>query len=390
MVALMRILIVNNVLPVAPVDGGRIRKLQHLAALAPEHEVWVLGRAPDSLARDAFAAAHPGCRVVTVPEPDDPSRNPIARAVRELVASQSFDCIHVSGFPQWPGERGFGTAYVVLDIDSLEGVVLQRMRDAGAAAVSSFAVAATDALTRFACERADLVLACSDVDAAAIREAVPAARVEVVPNGVDVAALDGMGPIPRNTPPVVTFTGFLSYWPNADACTWFADEILPRVRARVGHVVFRVVGRVPPADVMDLALREGIEVIPDVPAMHPYFAAADVLVAPIRAGSGTRVKILEAFAAGRPVVSTSVGCEGLPVTSGEQLLIADEPDGFADAVAELIANRPLAARLAAAASVLVRSTFDLPVVGARLRETYRSLADAPARSRLRPSRLPVS
>jgi glycosyltransferase involved in cell wall biosynthesis len=374
----MNILHVNNVLPVPPMDGGRLRKLQHLGALESAHHLRVLGRCPDPAALAPFVAAHPLWQVLPVPEPVDPSRNPIPRAVREALAAHPVDVVHVSGFGQWPGERGLGRAYAVLDIDSLDGVVLQRMREAGDTTVSGFHVSATDALTRAACERADLVLACSEVDAAALRALAPSARVAVIDNGVDVQALDGLGPIPE-TPPLVTFTGFLAYWPNADACTWFADEVLPRLRDQVPGVRFRIVGRVPPASVVALAERPGIELHADVPSMRPHFAEAHVLVAPLRAGSGTRLKILEGFAAGRPIVSTSIGCEGLPVVDGEHLRVADDPARFADAVAQLLRDREAAAMLAARARQMVAARFDLPVLAERLLDIYASLRGTPPR-----------
>jgi len=377
----MRILHVNNLLPIEPMDGGRLRKLQHLDALSRVHDVWVLGRSPDLAARDALASAHPDWTIVTVPESIDPSRNPIVGAVRDLTRQEAFDVIVVSGFAQWPGERAFGHAHVVLDIDSLDGTVLQRMRDTDGSLMSEFDIAATEALTRTVCNRADLVLACSEVDAAHIRRLAGRARVEVVANGVDGSTFVGSGPPPHRSPPVVTFTGFLSYWPNADACAYFIGEVLPLLRTLVQDVRFRMVGRVPPESLVTLAEQHGVELHADVPDIRPWFATSHVMVAPIRAGSGTRLKILEAFAAGRPVVSTTIGCEGLDVQDGIHLLIADTPDAFARAVARVVTTPDLSARLVEHAAALFRARYERTALAAQLRQLVASLEGTTPRGR---------
>lgn len=375
----MRILHVNNVLPVEPLDGGRMRKRQQLDALAETHEVWVIGRAPDLAARDALAASRPRWTLVTVPEPHDAGRNPVSPAVRELTARERFDVIVVSGFGQWPGERAFGGSYVVLDIDSLDDVVFRRMQETDAAAASAFDVAATEALTRDVCRRSDLVLACSDVDASYIRSLTPDARVEVSANGIDAARFSSLAPAAAAVEPVVTFTGFLAYWPNADACRFLLNDVLPPLRRLVPDVRVRIVGRVPPTEVVELARLHGVELHADVPDILPWFEASHVMVAPIRAGSGTRLKILEAFAARRPVVSTTVGCEGLDVQHDQHLLVADTADAFAGAIARVLTERGLASRLTDSAHQLLLHRYERQTLAAQLRDLVASLTAAPAR-----------
>jgi glycosyltransferase involved in cell wall biosynthesis len=372
----MRILHVNNLLPVEPLDGGRIRKLQHIDVLSGSHEVWVVGRAPVAGPRDALIASRPGTRFAVVPESSDAGRNPVPRAVRELAAAVRPDVIHVSGFPQWPGERAFRDARVVLDIDSLDAPIFARMRSAGATGTSAFDVEATEALTRSACARADLVLACSEVDAGHIRRIAPTAHVRVVENALPTDRYAAVADRPPLASPIVTFTGLLGYWPNADACAFFVDAIWPRVLARAAPAVFRIVGRVPPTAVVDLTRSPSVELHADVEDILPWFEASRVMVAPIRAGSGTRLKILEAFAAGRPVVSTSIGCEGLDVVHGEHLFIADDPDAFAECVVRLLQDAALWRRLATAALALVRQRYDVEVAGAQLRAHYEMLSSS--------------
>lgn len=379
----MRILHVNNVLPVEPLDGGRMRKQQQIDALAAAHDVWVIGRAPDAAARDALAASRPGWTLVTVPEPDVPGRNPVSAAVRALTAREHFDIVLVSGFGQWPGERAFGSSYVVLDIDSLDDVVFRRMQQTDATAASAFDVAATEALTRDVCRRADVVLACSDVDASYIRGLAPEARVEVSANGIDASRFAGLAPTPTTAVPTVTFTGFLAYWPNADACRFLMGDVLPVLRRLVPDVTLRIVGRVPSAEVVSLAAHHGVELHADVPDILPWFERSHVMVAPIRAGSGTRLKILEAFAARRPVVSTTIGCEGLDVQDDAHLLVADTADAFAAAVARVLTEAGLGARLTAAAHQLLLQQYERQTIAEDLRRVIASLHVAPPRGTTR-------
>lgn len=375
----MRILHVNNVLPVEPLDGGRMRKRQQLDALADAHDVWVIGRAPDLAARDALALSRPRWTLVTVPEPQDAGRNPVSAAVRELTARERFDVVMVSGFGQWPGERAFGDSYVVLDIDSLDDVVFRRMQETDASAASAFDVAATEALTREVCRRADLVLACSDVDASYIRTLTPDARVAVNANGIDASRFTHVAPRPSAAPLTVTFTGFLAYWPNADACRFLIVDVLPELRRLVPDVVLRIVGRVPPTEVVELAAQHGVQLHADVPDILPWFDTSHVMVAPIRAGSGTRLKILEAFAARRPVVSTTIGCEGLDVQHDQHLLVADTAHAFASAVARVLTEPGVASRLTAAAHPLLLQRYERHALAVQLRDLVETLDAAPPR-----------
>jgi glycosyltransferase involved in cell wall biosynthesis len=149
----------------------------------------------------------------------------------------------------------------------------------------------------------DLVFSVSPDDA----RHLPGATV-VVPNGVD---LDRFSVAPLPDAPEVVFTGTLCYLPNVDGLLWFCDEIWPRVRAWVPDARFRIVGRDPVTEVSALADRVGVELHPDVDSIVPYLERARLAVVPLRMGSGTRLKALEALASGRPVVGTSLGLAGM-------------------------------------------------------------------------------
>jgi len=372
----MKILHVNNWLPVEANDGGRIRKLRQIAALRRAHDVWVLGRVHSVEEAARFESMIRGIRVVTVPEAGVEGRTRVASTAREVLRTGQFEAVHVSGVPQWPGRVAGASSRIVVDVDSLESRVLSDRRHISPDHVSALDVASVEALERTAFSQADRVLVCSPDDRRTVEEMAPGSDVRVVPNGVDLEAFPCSPlPGPRRVR-VVTFTGFLTYWPNADACVHFAQTVLPLVRADVGEVMFRVVGRLPPAEVMAIAGPD-TEIHANVEAIQPFLADADVVVVPLRAGSGTRLKILEAFAAGRPVVSTPIGCEGLPVAHGTHLLVAPDDAAFVRAVAGVLRDRNLAERLARNGRDLVERHFDWERIGDVLLDVYRGLSFAP-------------
>jgi glycosyltransferase involved in cell wall biosynthesis len=192
--------------------------------------------------------------------------------------------------------------------------------------------------------RAAATVVCSDLD----RQRLGGATVRVVPNVYEPAR--SPAPVSAASPPsapVLLFVGFLGYEPNLDAARWFAEAVLPLVRQRRPDTQLLVVGRFEsPAAVAGLRAADGVTVTGEVADLAPVLAGARAAVVPIRFGGGTRVKILEAFAAGLPVVTTSVGAEGLSVRDGEQLLVADDPRGFAEACLRLLADPALAAGVA--------------------------------------------
>lgn len=195
----------------------------------------------------------------------------------------------------------------------------------------------------------------------------------VVPNGVDVKRFAFRPRCEPGRPPIVTFIGMLTYAPNADAAAYLVNEIGPPLRELVPEVEIRIVGRYPTAEVMALGDQPGVTVIPDVPNSVPYFHESDVMAVPLRAGSGTRLKILEALAAGRPVVTTSMGCEGLDVASGEHLIMADDPHEFAHRTAELLRDPGSAAAMVQAGRHLVEERYDWRQIGETLRSVYAGL-----------------
>jgi glycosyltransferase involved in cell wall biosynthesis len=193
---------------------------------------------------------------------------------------------------------------------------------------------------------------------------------QVVPNGVDVPE----SPQPLATGRTVLFSGTLGYRPNVDGAVWFAEQVWPRVRAAVPDARWDVVGRAPVEQVRALNGLPGVRVHADVPAMAPYLRAARVCVVPLRFGTGTRLKALEAWASARPVVATTTGLAGLDVEPGRDAVVTDDPEEMAREVVRLLTDDEAAMRLAGNGYDLVREKYDWGRIGRTYADFLNSLA----------------
>jgi polysaccharide biosynthesis protein PslH len=215
-----------------------------------------------------------------------------------------------------------------------------------------------EALTRF-----DLVLGVSDTDRETFARLYPGAlrrSVHVVQTGVDTAYFT---PMPgQERPRHLVFTGSMDWLPNEDGVLYFVRDILPRLRAIEPDITLSIVGRTPTPAVQRLAAENGIAVTGRVDDVRPHVAAAEVYIVPLRIGGGTRLKIFEAMSMAKAVVSTTVGAEGLPVTPGRDIVLADEPAAFADAVVQLIRDREKRQSIERAARDLVVQKYDWAAV----------------------------
>lgn len=213
-----------------------------------------------------------------------------------------------------------------------------------------------------AAARADLLMTVSSQEEQYFRRA-GAAHVCVVPNGVDCDRYANLPTGRAGGPPVVLFLGTMSWPPNASAARFLALSVLPAVRHRIPGARLRIVGRDPSPEVRSLAEQVGVEVTGRVDDVLPSLADAHVLAVPLEAGGGTRLKILEAFAAGLPVVSTPVGCEGIEAEPNRHLVVATR-DRFAQALLELLENPSGGQRMAENARALSREVYDWNAIGA--------------------------
>ena len=262
----------------------------------------------------------------------------------------------------------------VIDLHNVYSLLVQRTAEEQTSALKRTFLRAEarklDRIEQRAARECQAVCAVSDVEAEHFRT-LGASAVHTVPNGVDCAAFADL-PTGREGLPVVMFLGTMSWGPNASAARFLAREVLPALRARVPDVVLTIVGRDPPADLFALNGSPGIEVTGSVPDVKPYLLRASVLAVPLDAGGGTRLKILEAFAAGLPVVSTAVGAEGIAAEPGVHFALAERPE-FAGATAELLADRGGASRMAERARELAREVYDWSRIGRKAVEVVTGL-----------------
>jgi glycosyltransferase involved in cell wall biosynthesis len=185
-------------------------------------------------------------------------------------------------------------------------------------------------------------------------------HVQAIDTAVDVDYFRPNGT--AECPDHVLFVGSLDWLPNQDGVTFFVHHVWPLIRRAKPKAVFQIVGRNPPWAVRRLQRVDGVEVVGTVPDVRPYVAGAAVVVVPLLVGGGTRIKIFEALAMGKALVSTTIGAEGLPVTSGDHLLLADNPPEFAEAVLRLLNDSDTRARLGQTANRFVNAHYSTDVV----------------------------
>jgi len=211
----------------------------------------------------------------------------------------------------------------------------------------------------------DLTVAVSGPDAQALARIGIRTRIAVVPNGINAAAY---APLCHRTPDpnALLFIGKMDYRPNVDAALWFAHNVLPLIRREVPDARFWIVGQNPHPRLASLPDDAAVVLTGWVEDVRPYIAAASVYVVPLRIGGGTRLKILEAMAMGKAMVSTTLGCEGFEVVDGQELLIADEPSEFAAAVLQLLRQPATRERLGRAARRFAGSRYDWRMIVPKL------------------------
>jgi len=207
----------------------------------------------------------------------------------------------------------------------------------------------------------DFSIAVSENDKKIMSEFAPGERIFVVPNGIDTAYFQPK--TGAKVPSSIIYTGQMGWHPNEDAVVYFADNIYPLVKDKIPDIKFFIVGSNTTKKVKRLSQKDNtIEVTGRVDDIRTYIDTSAVYIVPLRIGSGTRIKILEALAMKKPVISTSVGCEGLGLADGENILIADKPDEFADKVVSLLRDETTCRRLGAAGQEFVKNKYDWGVV----------------------------
>lgn len=295
------------------------------------------------------------------------------QAIDEVTRHVEFDLIQIE-FPMLGQFRYPRTPLRILDAHNVEYENLARMSKVGHSPLRRWYYAREVEKLRTEeldiARRQDAVLVTSTVDRDSFARDLPGTPSVVIPNGVD---LQYFSPSKiRSFRPALVFTGMMGYQPNIDAMYFYLQQIHPRIRASRPDATLSIVGKNPPKSLVDMQI-DGVTVTGFVEDVRPYVHQAMVYIVPLRMGGGTRLKILEAMALQRPIVTTSIGCEGIDITDGEHALIRDDPREFADAVLELLQNQGLRKRLASAAFELVREQYDWTLITARMEESIQSL-----------------
>lgn len=406
----MEILLLTPQLPYPPHQGTSLRNFHIICGLAEQHEVHLLSfLEPDQTAvLDAITPLAERCAtIVTVPLPPRST----AQRLRQLVTSQlpdmahrlasqmfanelttllkkrPFDVVQIEGIElaRWmPLIREHApTAKIVFDNHNAETELQRRNfltdrripRRWPAALYSWIQVQRLTQFERGACLAADGVTAVSETDAGLLRRLIePIDRpVWVIPNAIDVKAYQ--------TPPArlvsfdLMFSGKMDYRPNVDAVLWFAAEVWPLILQERPLTTWAIVGQKPHPRLERLRALPNVTLTGWVESMAPYLHGAQLLIMPFRIGSGTRLKLIEGMAAGKPIVSTPTGAEGFPVQDGREILLAETPMAMKTAVLQLLDDDDLRARLGENGRTFAQQ-YDWRVVMPRFNQLYQEITGA--------------
>jgi sugar transferase (PEP-CTERM/EpsH1 system associated) len=401
----MRILVLASYVP-SHYKGAEIRLLHLLRHLSRRHEItlWAINRR--GVPEDEVAALLPGCELVLQewpaynrgqiagrigrsgwyrwlenqqanfgPKPSAINKiyhSALARRLDGLLAERAFDLIHVNQIMVWQYLPRPAKTPVILCNDNVWTDLAERDWQAASGVLDRF-FKKNDAgkMRRYetkALTSADHCVVVSREDEILTRQLAPETPISIIPNGVDT---DYFRPSPETSgPPNLVFTGAMGWPPNADAMIYFCRDILPLIRREFPAVQLTIAGLQPSDDVKELAQDPQIHVTGFVPDVRPFVAGASVYIVPLRSGSGTRLKILEAMAMGKAIVSTPIGAEGLEVVDGRHLILADRPQDFAEAVCRLLKDPTRRQALGQAGRQLVEQTYDWKTIAAGLDNVY--------------------
>jgi glycosyltransferase involved in cell wall biosynthesis len=432
----MNVLLLTPQLPYPPRQGAAIRNFSLIRLLARKHTVDLIAfLAPDeTLAPDN--PLHSICRrVEALPQPPrttrqrarDTALSPLPdmahrldspemhQLVADALRSTPYDIVQLEGIEMAPYARHAIDTGVPFVFDNHNCEYLLQKRNAMTDLLNplrwpaaGYSLIQWQKLVRYeaeVCKSAAAVLAVSQADADALHAIAPQAPITVITNGIDLAAYppashltpdlasSGEGstahpttpysPLPTYQSPITSrptlvFTGKMDYRPNVDAVMWFAYAVLPLVLAGAPTARFQIVGRNPHPRLDALRGHPNIEITGAVEDVQPYIDHAAVYIIPLRVGGGTRFKALEAMAAALPIVSTRLGVEGIGVTHERELLLADTPAAFAEAVLRLLdpAHADLAATLATNGRAFVEANYAWEPIVDRLDALYKRIVPA--------------
>jgi polysaccharide biosynthesis protein PslH len=382
-------------------SGGRLRSYHIIAELSQQHEVTVVTTCRSDEDPNVLPPQLPQCDKVISVVHDAPKHGSSAfiaalarswfsslpvdlykyrvaemrRIVTKLLREGDYDlCVadFLTGLPNVPHDL---PVPVVLFTHNVEHMIWKRLCENERNPLKKFLLAIEwrkmRRYERRACQLADVTLTVSETDKQLFKQLSPATNIHAVPTGVDI---NYFAPAPAGTEQEleIVFSGSMDWFPNEDAMFWFINDILPLVRQQAPGVKLTIVGRNPSEKLQRLALGHDVLVTGTVDDVRPSVHRASVYIVPLRIGGGTRLKIYEALAMGKAIVSTTVGAEGLPLEDGKHLVLADTAEAFASQVVALMHNPGKRARLGHAGRQLVQQRYSWGKVAAEFEELCRN------------------
>ena len=395
----MNILVVYPYIPF-PVDRGTYQRTFHLLrSLAQDHNVDLLALSEDGERCEQKPVFAEFCRRVEfVPfaHPTWPRLFPdrllnplpttirhwqlphVAEAIHRFADGQRYDLVHVCDIVM--AQYFFnGLGHLPLAVDrsrvDLQFQLAQREAMSSGARQAVLDWETISKLKRFerrVARRAAVEVVCGPDDETFIRERISRdVPVQVITNGVDLDYFTPTAsPEPRATEPTVLFCGAMDYTPNVDALRWFFAEMHESLRQRVPNLRVLIVGKSPIAEVQAYASRPGVTVTGGVPDVRPFYRQAWLQIVPLRIGGGTRLKIPESMAMGTPVVSTTIGAQGLDLRQGQDILLGDTPETFVRETARALSDGALRSHLEQEGMKTVHARLSWPMLGQQLSDYY--------------------
>ncbi len=398
----MHILFLTPQRPYPPHQGTTLRNFNLIKELAKRHEVCVLTfLEPDQALYPAGPLADLCKWVETVPLPSRSltlrlwqmvtTRRPdmswrlwsplFKQRLANCLTQQSFEVVQIEGIEMAPYLPTIESArpknqLVIYDAHNAEWILQKRayladLKNPSRGLAASYSWVQWQRLRRYEADllqRVDHTIAMSAADKMALHEVAPNAPITVVPNGVDLITYGQF--TGQSLHYNILFTGKMDFRPNIDAVLWFAQSVWPLIKARRPQTTFAIVGQRPHHRLDILRHMPDVTITGYVDDVRPYLAGATVYIAPLRVGGGTRLKLMEAMAMGKAIVSTSVGAEGFPVVNGRELRLADEPATFAEAVLDLLENPVQRNELAQRGHAFAEANYDWKALVPQLEQVY--------------------
>jgi polysaccharide biosynthesis protein PslH len=392
----MRILLLTQVLPFPPDSGPKVKTWNVIKYLARHHEVtlvsFVRGDQSASVRHlqnycrevhpvpiqrgmlrdlryllDSFLTRQPFLMIRD-------QRSEMQDLIDQLAARVKFDVVHADQLNMAQYAYRVPAAHKVIDAHNALWLLYKRLWQTMRAGPKKWLLNRDWQLLKKyegqVCREFDAVLAVSEEDRQALEEAAgQELNITIIPIAIDT---DEVTPVNRRAQGDRILHIGTMYWPpNIDGILWFLQEVLPLIRNERPEVDFDIVGANPPQEIIAFGDKDKkVHVTGYVEDPSPYLESASLMVVPLRAGGGMRVKILNTLGQGLPIVSTTLGCEGIAVQAGVHLLVADSPQDFAGAVIRLLEDRHLAGELGRRGRQLIESTYDYRVACRSLEEAY--------------------